>query len=257
MYRALTGDDDGGGGDDEDTFEPNDSIATAYGPINSGEEYESFIFDGSDEDYYKLEAAAGTINISLKSLPGDYDLYLYNASGSRVARSWNGSTSDESISYDAAAGTYYIRVVGWNGASSKSDSYLLKATFTSDDGGGEGDWYYEDKRFDTDHPYSNYYNKSHTYTKSGASKVALYFSRFETESNYDFVYIKDKNGTTKETFDGDLEPFWVIVDGDKITANLVSDFSITDYGYSITEVAYFIEGEAPTKASKKSKHPIK
>ena len=122
-----------------DTYEPNDTTATAYA-ITSGTTYNSYIYTSSDVDYYKLTTtSAGTIAVSLTNLPKDYDLYLYNSSGTQVAKSENGNTTSESISYSAtAAGTYYIKVAGYSGNYSTSQAYALKATFTASSGGGTG-----------------------------------------------------------------------------------------------------------------------
>lgn len=223
-----------------DDYEPNDTQATAYGPITSGTTYNGKISTTTDIDWFKFNAAdSGTLAISLSNLPADYDLYLYDAAGTQLARSINGGTTAESISYNAAAaGTFYIKVLGYNGANSNS-AYALTATFPTQ--AIPGNWYYENVAFDTPHPYANSYNNgnAHTYTKAGAVKVGLHFSRFETESGYDFVYIKDKLGNKKFTYSGTQNAFWVYVDGDTITSNLVTDASVTKWGYSIDQVAYF------------------
>lgn len=113
-----------------DTYEPNDSLATAYS-IVSGQTYNSFIYSSSDIDYYKLPVTkTGTISVSLSNLAGDYDLYLYNSVGTKVASSAKSSTSNELITYSATkTGTYYVKVVGYSSAYSKSKAYALKSTF--------------------------------------------------------------------------------------------------------------------------------
>jgi gingipain R len=100
-------------------------------------------------------------------------------------------------------------------------------------------WYYETKTYESPHNYTNNYNGNNEYLKTGAAKVQVHFSRFETEKGYDFVNIKDKNGNTISKHDGTLAPFWAAVDGDKIVINLVTDSSITKYGYTIDQVAYY------------------
>lgn len=124
-----------------DTYEPNGTIAQAYA-VTSGTTYNSYLASAADIDYYKLTTtAAGTINVTLSNLAGDYDLYLVNSSGTTLAKSENSSTTSETINYSAsAAGTYYIKVSGYNGAYSTSKAYALKPTFT---GGysGSGDLY--------------------------------------------------------------------------------------------------------------------
>lgn len=84
------------------------------------------IGSSTDVDYYKFViTTGGTITVTLGTLPADYDLKLYNSSGTQVGISQNGSTTSESISYTAAAGTYYAYVYGYNGATSAT-CYTLK-----------------------------------------------------------------------------------------------------------------------------------
>jgi len=113
-----------------DPYEPNDSTSQAY-TINSGVDYSSYIYSNTDVDYYKVTTnKSGVIYATLTNLPYDYDLYLYNSSGKRVASSTKSSTSSESISYSARTlGTYYLKVVGYNGAHSTSTKYNLNASY--------------------------------------------------------------------------------------------------------------------------------
>lgn len=238
-----------GGGDDDDdddtgdTYENNDSFANAYGPLTNGASYNSYLFTSSDVDYYKFEAGeSGEIQVTLGEFPGDYDLYLYNSSQSQVAKAY--TTNDpERITYNGSAGTYYVKVVGYNGAYSATDDYVLTASFPVSSGGGGGSeepqWYTQSVSHDTPHNYPNNYNDYHDYYKAGAQKVALHFSQFETESNYDFVYIRDNAGTEIAKYHGSKEAFWAIVDGEYIKSQLVSDYSVTKYGYHIDGVAYY------------------
>lgn len=228
-----------------DNYEPNETLAQAY-TIDNGVDYDSYVFSSGDVDYYKLTATdSGSINASLSNLPLDYDLYLYNSSGTELAKSTNGSTTTESISYAVSAGTYYLKVIGYNNVYSQSTKYKLNATYPTGSG-GTMQWYYESQTYDSPHNYTNDYNGINEYVKTGATKVQVHFSRFETESNYDYVYIKDNTGATVATYDGTLSPFWATVDGDKITINLVSDYSITKYGYTIDQVAYYANGQLVT-----------
>lgn len=222
-----------------DTYEPNNSTSAAYGPITSGTAYNSYIYSGTDTDYYYFNTtAAGTIAVSLTNLPKDYDVYLLNSSGTTVAKSENGSTSSESISYSStAAGKYYVKVAGYSGAYSTTTAYALKATYPS--GTSAFQWYYETKAVNSPHNYTNNYNNTYTYTKAGAQKVSVHFTRLETEAGYDFVYIKDKNGNVIASYDGTKSAFWAQVDGDTINVNLVTDSSVTAYGYTIDQVGYY------------------
>lgn len=112
-----------------DPYEPNDSRSAAYA-ITSGTTYSAYIYTSTDLDYYQFnKTTSGTITVNLTGLPADYDLYLIDSAGYIVASSENGGTTSESISYSAAAGTYYVKVFGYNGAYSTSVKYSLKVTY--------------------------------------------------------------------------------------------------------------------------------
>lgn len=232
-----------GGTTSQDNYEPNGTTSSAYGPITSGTTYNSYIYSSSDVDYYYFDTTStGTISVTLGNLPGDYDLYLYNSAGTQLARSINSGTSSESISYSATStGRFYVKVIGYNGVYSTSVAYALKATYPTSSGTSQ--WYYETKVIESPHNYTNNYNGTNSYSKPGATQVGVHFSRFETESGYDYVYIKDKNNTTQAQYSGTKSAFWATVSGDTIYINLVSDYSITGYGYYIDQVSYYANGQ--------------
>ncbi|WP_143305117.1 pre-peptidase C-terminal domain-containing protein [Chitinophaga vietnamensis] len=114
-----------------DQLEPNDTQATAAA-IATGTYIRAQIATATDVDYYKF-TTTGTndLVIRLDSLPADYDLQLLSASGTQLGISQNGGTTPESITYGAsAAGTYYLKVYGYNGAFSNTKCYLLNVTAT-------------------------------------------------------------------------------------------------------------------------------
>jgi hypothetical protein len=82
----------------------------------------------NDIDYYKLViTTGGTATITLTTLPGDYDLALYRSNGnSQLAISQNAGTTSETITRTYTAGTYYIKVYGYNGATSAASCYTLR-----------------------------------------------------------------------------------------------------------------------------------
>ena len=112
---------------------------------------------------------------------------------------------------------------------------------TGGGGGGTGtpEWRYETLTIESPHNYPNNYNNTKTYSKPGAQMVAMYFQQFSTENNYDYVYIKDAGNVTRATYTGNKAAFWAVVNGSTIKANLVSDYSVTAYGYRVTQVAYY------------------
>lgn len=116
-----------GGTTSTDPYEPNDTRNQAYS-INKGTTYNAYIGTVTDVDYYKFtQSTTGYVNISLTNLPDDYDLYLYNSTGTLVASSENSDTTSESIRYNARkTGTYYVKIVGYDNAYSTAQMYSLK-----------------------------------------------------------------------------------------------------------------------------------
>lgn len=112
-------------------FEPNETQATAAA-ITSGVTNSAAISSSTDIDYYKI-TTTGTNSI-VYNLVGpsgvDYDLYIYNSAGTQIGAS-ESSTATETVSLsNQAAGTYYIKVIGYNGANSAT-CYTIKATATA------------------------------------------------------------------------------------------------------------------------------
>ena len=105
------------------------------------------ISPSADVDNYKFTiTTAGTITLTLTTLPGDYDLKLLNSAGTQVGISQNGSTTSESIAYTAAAGVYYAQVYGYNGANSATSCYTLKVTLGTATKAGENGPLYSSKK---------------------------------------------------------------------------------------------------------------
>lgn len=109
--------------------ESNDLLATAYGPLVSGTTYYPYIYNIMDSDYFKINAQAGSLAVTMRSIPADcdYDLYVYDASGNQIASSIKASNADESISISVAQGTYYINVISYSGFST-TQAYALTVT---------------------------------------------------------------------------------------------------------------------------------
>jgi hypothetical protein len=82
-----------------------------------------------DVDYYKFTiASAGTITVSLSTLPADYQLSLLQGNGTTVIQSsTNGGTNSETINATVGVGTYYVKVYPKNnGAFNASSCYTLR-----------------------------------------------------------------------------------------------------------------------------------
>ncbi|WP_298734225.1 reprolysin-like metallopeptidase [uncultured Chitinophaga sp.] len=85
------------------------------------------ISPSGDVDHYRFVISTrGSVTITLRTLPGDYDLRLLNSSGGQIAISQAGGTSNESITRTLNPGTYYAQVYGYNGANSATTCYTLR-----------------------------------------------------------------------------------------------------------------------------------
>lgn len=95
-------------------------------PLNT--DVKGLISPSGDNDYYKFViTTGGTATVTLTTLPADYDIRLYSSNGTtQLAISQNGGTSSETISSTLSAGTYYVRVYGYNGANSAATCYTLR-----------------------------------------------------------------------------------------------------------------------------------
>lgn len=117
-----------------DVYESNNSLSTARSIPNNTTIY-GLISSSTDRDYFKFSTSSPNIYvmITLTNLPADYDLYIYNSSGSLLAYSTNGGTTSETIKGSVTSGaTYYLRVIGYNGVYNLSTCYNLKvATSTT------------------------------------------------------------------------------------------------------------------------------
>ncbi len=102
-----------------DTFEPNDRIDTAFGPLKAGVIYQSFIWSADDPDdfyYFELPQTRRVI-ITLGDIPSsvDYDLYIYDKGFNLVGASASAGASTEQVDKTLTAGTVYIRVFPYQG----------------------------------------------------------------------------------------------------------------------------------------------
>jgi Secretion system C-terminal sorting domain/Bacterial pre-peptidase C-terminal domain len=107
-------------------YEPNETSATAsvispYGSVKG------LFPDGADIDWYQFNnPGTNDITITLNDLPADYDVILYNSSLSIVGSSAAGGTANETITaVNQPAGTYYVKVYPFNGASNPTKCYTL------------------------------------------------------------------------------------------------------------------------------------
>ncbi|MDR4503446.1 MAG: right-handed parallel beta-helix repeat-containing protein [Candidatus Scalindua sp.] len=103
-------------GCNNDSYEPNDTAAQAYGSLISGKSYKS-ILCRDNEDWYKIDVgSAGTITLDVKGqLSCNYSnvLELYDPGGVTVDSVQFNSCKTGTLNYDTTTiGTYRIKVVG-------------------------------------------------------------------------------------------------------------------------------------------------
>ena len=110
--------------------EPNNSIGTAQ-VTATPTTINGTVASSSDTDYFKVSVGAGkrlTATLTPNST-SDYDLYIYNASGTQVASSIKGTGQIDSTSVTNTGGvaaTYYVRVRFYSGGTgSAAGKYTL------------------------------------------------------------------------------------------------------------------------------------
>lgn len=100
-------------------------------------------------------------------------------------------------------------------------------------------WDKEQVRISTPHPYADKYKNSWTVKVDGAKKIALYFSKFDTELGYDKLTIKDGNGKVVLVWSGMRDDsFTPVIDGDTAVLEFQTDDSATRYGFDLDGIAY-------------------
>lgn len=107
-------------------FEPNDTLGTAYG---SATFYDTYYIDTiatqSDIDFYCFSTLPkGAYSVQLRDIPAgmDYDIRLYNASGSLIGSSTNSNNEDEFIDFNATGlgGIYYVKIYSYSGSNTST-----------------------------------------------------------------------------------------------------------------------------------------
>ena len=116
-----------------DIFEPNATQAVSKA-ITVNADNTATISSSSDIDWFKFSNTTATtkIKVTVTNIPTgtDYDLKLYNASGTQIGSSTNTGTSPETILYNTTVvGSYYIKVFPWSGYS--ATCYTFNASLSN------------------------------------------------------------------------------------------------------------------------------
>jgi Ca2+-binding RTX toxin-like protein len=126
----ITIDRGGGGPVGADAFEPSDSFATAaiLAPPEDHLYEDLSIHSATDEDFYRVTASTtGKMSfiLAFRDALGDVDLEIYDAQRRLIGTS-ESSDDRERVTIDAVAGRkYYVRVVGYDGATNPDYSLVI------------------------------------------------------------------------------------------------------------------------------------
>ncbi|WP_373998604.1 S8 family serine peptidase [Bdellovibrio bacteriovorus] len=89
------------------------------------------------------------------------------------------------------------------------------------------------------HPYKEKTKEEFEVRVPGAKQIALYFSKFDTERDYDKVEFFDANGKKVADMSGkNDDSFSTTIDGEYVKIVFTSDDSVQRYGFDITKAAY-------------------
>ncbi|MBD2716482.1 N-acetylmuramoyl-L-alanine amidase [Microvirga sp. STR05] len=113
-----------------DSYEANETLAAGKS-IGVNVNNLAYVCPATDVDWYQFTSSStnNNIKVTLSTLPADYELQLYTAGGTLLYSSTSASTTAETIVYNGApAATYYVRVYGYNGATSNTTAYTLRVS---------------------------------------------------------------------------------------------------------------------------------
>ncbi len=106
-----------------DTLEPNNDTGSAT-PVARPFAAQGLFVATQDRDMFKVtlaQAATLTVNVAFSHAAGDLDIYLFRSGSNRnIARS-TGTSDQENISLALSAGTYFVMVLGYQGAQGAYD----------------------------------------------------------------------------------------------------------------------------------------
>jgi serine protease len=108
--------------------EPNNSTGTAQ-VVAKGTTLSGSMASSSDNDYFRVAVpAGGTLSARLTpNASSDYDLYVYNASGTQVGSSVKGTGQVDTVTVTngGAAANYFVRVRFYSGSTGSAGTYTL------------------------------------------------------------------------------------------------------------------------------------
>lgn len=176
----------------------------------------------------------------------DFDLYIRAGSqptlSSYDCRGYTSSSTEHCEISISSTTTVYTMVRSYSG----SGSYALRVENVTSGGSPPPS---SGILAESPHPYSNNYTNTWTISSSGADQIRIHFSRLETESGYDYIYIYDRNNNQVTSYSGIHNNTWTPwVNGDTIKVKLVTDYSVTAYGFVVDNKEVRSGGGTPPPA---------
>ncbi|HPH03076.1 MAG TPA: endonuclease [Spirochaetota bacterium] len=177
--------------------------------------------------------------------------YTINRTGSVKIEIVQTSTSAGQASIDDITWTSYDG--GTSSSSSSSSVSSSSSSVSSSSSSVAAGWVRETSTVASpNYPsaYGNNANVTSTFSKTGATKVRVHFSAFNTENNYDKVYLKTSSGSTVATYTGNKGAFLSAeVTGSSALVNFTSDSSVTAAGWKIDYVEYYVTSSSSSSSS--------
>lgn len=116
---------------------------------------------------------------------------------------------------------------------------MLTNTLPAPDLNDPANWQTVSASVSSAHPYKEKSKETFEVRVPGAKQIALYFSKFDTERDYDKVELYDSTGKKVATVSGkNDDSFSAPIDGEYVKIVFTSDDSVNRYGFDITKVAW-------------------
>lgn len=116
---------------------------------------------------------------------------------------------------------------------------MLTNTVPAPDPNDPVNWQTVPQNISSAHPYKEKTSETYEVRVPGAKQIALYFSKFDTERDYDKVELFDATGKKVATMSGkNDDTFSTPVDGEYVKVVFTSDDSVNRYGFDITKAAW-------------------
>lgn len=117
--------------------------------------------------------------------------------------------------------------------------YALKNEEAPADPNDPTNWPKKEEKASSNHPYKDNETGEWTIKVDGAKQISLHFSKFETESGFDYVTLLDGTGKVVAKISGNKQDYYSApIAGDTVTVKFKADDSVSGYGFDIDFIHY-------------------